>query len=85
MHLIHLLNTKRADDTSNHPARFYSFLLSLFNSNFSNMLHTRFTILFILGLIFPAKTQNTPFDIQLTSINITGVGGLQAYEFGQVK
>ena len=49
------------------------------------MLRTRFTILFILDLIFPAKTQNTPFDIQLTPINITGVGGLQAYAFGQVK
>lgn len=47
------------------------------------MLHTRFTILFILGLIFTAKTQNTPFDIQLTPINMAGVGGLQAYAFGQ--
>ncbi len=47
------------------------------------MYRLKFTILFVLFFFMGATSQNTPFDIQLTPINIEGVGGLQAFAFGQ--
>ncbi|MCC6413263.1 MAG: T9SS type A sorting domain-containing protein [Saprospiraceae bacterium] len=39
--------------------------------------------LFVLGAAFSATAQTSPFQIHLEPMNITGVGGLQAYAFGQ--
>jgi hypothetical protein len=47
------------------------------------MNRVNYTFLFILFLAFAAKAQDTPFDIQLTPIQVEGVGGLQAFAFGQ--
>jgi hypothetical protein len=46
---------------------------------------TRFanTLFFLLFVVLTIKAQNTPFDIQLTPIQVDGVGGLQAFAFGQ--
>lgn len=46
---------------------------------------TRFanTLFFLLFVVLTIKAQNTPFDIQLTPIQVEGVGGLQAFAFGQ--
>ena len=49
----------------------------------SNMIRLNYTFLFIIFLAFAAKAQETPFDIQLTPIQVEGVGGLQAFAFGQ--
>lgn len=42
-----------------------------------------FPIFFVLVMVLTIKAQDTPFDIQLTPIQIEGVGGLQAFAFGQ--
>lgn len=47
------------------------------------MIRLNYTFLFIIFLAFAAKAQETPFDIQLTPIQVEGVGGLQAFAFGQ--
>jgi hypothetical protein len=47
------------------------------------MHRVNYTFLFILFLAFAAKAQDAPFDIQLTPIQVEGVGGLQAFAFGQ--
>jgi len=49
------------------------------------MYHTKFTLLFLLGFIFSAISQNAPFDIQISPINIQGIAGLQAFSFGQYE
>ena len=49
----------------------------------SIMIRLNYTFLFIIFLAFAAKAQDTPFDIQLTPIQVEGVGGLQAFAFGQ--
>jgi hypothetical protein len=42
-------------------------------------------LIFVAGLLFFAHTfsQTVPFSISLEALNITGVGGLQAYAFGK--
>lgn len=40
-------------------------------------------IFLVLVMVLTIKAQDTPFDIQLTPIQIEGVGGLQAFAFGQ--
>lgn len=42
-------------------------------------------ILLAISLFFynNAKSQSTPFNIYIEPMNITGLGGLQAYAFGQ--
>lgn len=42
-----------------------------------------FPIFLVLVMVLTIKAQDTPFDIQLTPIQIEGVGGLQAFAFGQ--
>lgn len=42
-----------------------------------------FPIFLVLVMVLTVKAQDTPFDIQLTPIQIEGVGGLQAFAFGQ--
>ncbi|MBK8545870.1 MAG: T9SS C-terminal target domain-containing protein [Saprospiraceae bacterium] len=49
------------------------------------MSQTKFIILIVLGFSIVLRSQNTPFDIQLTPMNIEGVGGLQAFAFGQYE
>ncbi|MBK8627653.1 MAG: hypothetical protein IPN86_19445 [Saprospiraceae bacterium] len=46
---------------------------------------TRFanTLFFLLFVVLTIKAQNTPFDIQLTPMQVEGVGGMQAFAFGQ--
>ncbi len=42
-----------------------------------------FPIFLVLVMVLTIKAQDTPFDIQLTPIQVEGVGGLQAFAFGQ--
>ena len=42
-----------------------------------------FPIFLVLGMVLTIKAQDTPFDIQLAPIQVEGVGGLQAFAFGQ--
>ncbi len=46
----------------------------------SRFMHTLFLVFIVILTI---KAQTTPFDIQLTPIQVEGVGGLQAFAFGQ--
>ena len=47
------------------------------------MYRFKFTILAVLFALTGLYTQNTPFNIHLSPIQIEGVGGLQAFAFGQ--
>lgn len=49
------------------------------------MFRFKFILVFVVFVMLVAKTQNTPFDIALTPMSIQGVGGLQAFAFGQHK
>jgi len=41
-------------------------------------------LIFLFSIVvFTVKAQNTPFDIQIAPIQVAGVGGLQAFAFGQ--
>lgn len=42
-----------------------------------------FPIFLVLVMVLTIKAQDTPFDIQITPIQVEGVGGLQAFAFGQ--
>jgi hypothetical protein len=49
------------------------------------MKNRHFAVILVLGLFAfnQAFTQTAPFNISLEPINISGLGGLQSYSFGQ--